>query len=35
MSFNGVMLEDIGIAEVEISHGGLQSGPPHVDWICI
>lgn len=26
MSFNGVMLEDIGIAEVEISYGGLQSG---------
>lgn len=26
MSFNGIVLEDIGIAEVEISYGGLKSG---------
>lgn len=26
MSFNGVVLEDIGIAEVGISYGGLQIG---------
>lgn len=26
MSFNGVVLEDIGIAEVGISCGGLQVG---------
>lgn len=26
MSFNGVVLADIGIPEVEISYGGLKSG---------
>lgn len=29
MSFNGVVSEDIGIAEVEISYSGLKSGGLH------